>query len=424
MRMIVARKLMRTAYAVLMALTLPVVAAAQESERIAAVVNDDIISMRDLEERTKMAMISSRLENSPEVRRRLVPQVLRKLIEERLQVQEATRQGISPSENDIARTLKNIETQNNLPPGGLEAATRRDGIDYNIFMSQIKAEIAWMKLLRVRYAGAIRVSDAEIDAQLAIIKSNMSKPQYLLSEIYLNADNPSQEEEVRNLAERIVQQARQGAPFPALARQFSQTASAAVGGDIGWVYEGQLAPDLEAIVKSLQPTQISNPLRTFTGYHILLLRNRRNGGGFDPANSTLDLAQIFMPVPANSRPEDMRTLTNLVQTTAGSAQNCDDMARLAKEINSPQPSKLGSVSLGALPQHLQEALANVAPGKLTTPVRNAGGVAVFMVCGRKDDSGLPGRDEIAARLDMERVDIQARRLMRDLRRSAIVDIRI
>ncbi|TAN50996.1 MAG: hypothetical protein EPN26_09530, partial [Rhodospirillales bacterium] len=76
-------------------------AVAQESERIAAVINDDIISIRDLEERMKMAIISSRLDNSPDVRRRLIPQLLRKLIEEKLQLQEATRRGIHVLDNEI-----------------------------------------------------------------------------------------------------------------------------------------------------------------------------------------------------------------------------------------------------------------------------------------------------------------------------------
>lgn len=399
-------------------------AAAQESERIAAVVNDDIVSMRDLEERMKMALLSTRQENSQEVRRRLLPQVLRKLVEERLQMQEAARQGVQPTDSEISKTIRNIEAQNNLPPGGLEAATRRDGVDFSVFQAQIKAEIGWMKLLRTRYAGAFKISDAEIDAQLAIIKSNMSKPQYLLSEIFLNVDNPSQEEEIKNLAERIVQQLRQGAPFPALARQFSQTATAAVGGDIGWVYEGQLPQDLEAIVKSMQPSQVSNPLRTFTGYHIFMLRNRRSGGLADPSNSTLDLAQIFLPLPANAKYDEISNVTNLVQMTASLAENCDDMAKLAKELNSPQTSRLGNVTLGALPDHLQGPLSNLGQGKITPPIKNAGGVAVFMVCSRKDDSGLPSRDDIANRIDMDRVDIQARRLMRDLRRTAIIDVRI
>ncbi len=399
-------------------------ASAQENERIAAVVNDDIVSMRDLEERMKLAIINSRLENSPDVRRRLVPQVLRKLVEEKLQLQEATRQGIVASEADIQRTIKNIEAQNNLPSGGLEIATRRDGIDFNSLLTQIKTEIAWVKLLRIQYASAIKILDAEVEAQLSLAKSNMNRPQYLLAEIFLSTDNPSQEGEIQTLAERIVQQARQGAPFSALARQFSQTASAATGGDIGWIYEGQLPADIEAVVKSMQPQQVSNPIRTLTGYHIIYLRERRSGAAQDRSNSVLELAQLFLPLAQNTRPDEVRAQTELVQTAASAAESCDDIAKLSKEIGSPSNPRLGKVTVGSLPANLQAALADLPAGKITTPQKVGGGVAVLMVCSRKDETGLPTREEIVGRLEMERMDIQARRLLRDLRRTAIVDVRI
>ncbi|CAA6606236.1 Parvulin-like peptidyl-prolyl isomerase [Rhodospirillaceae bacterium LM-1] len=399
-------------------------AVAQENERIAAVVNDDIVSMRDLEERLKLAIINSRLENSPDVRRRLVPQVLRKLIEEKLQLQEAARQGVAATESEIQKTIRNIENQNGLPSGGLEIATRRDGIDFNSLLTQVKTEITWVKLLRIQYAGAIKVLDAEIEAQLSLAKSNMNRPQYLLAEIFLNTDNPSQQTEIQSLAERIVQQTKQGAPFSALARQFSQTASAATGGDIGWIYEGQLPADIEAIVKSMQPQQVSTPIRTLTGYHIFYLRERRSGAGQDKSNSVLDLAQLFLPLAQNARPDEVRAQTDLVQTAASAAENCDDIAKLAKEIGSPSNPRLGKVKVGALPTNLQAALADLPAGKTTSPQKVGGGVAVLMVCSRKDETGLPSREEIVGRLEMERMDIQARRLLRDLRRTAIVDVRI
>ncbi|MBF0269706.1 MAG: peptidylprolyl isomerase [Alphaproteobacteria bacterium] len=399
-------------------------ASAQENERIAAVVNDDIVSMRDLEERMKLAIINSRLENSPDVRRRLVPQVLRKLIEEKLQLQEAARQGIAATESEIQKTIRNIEAQNNLPSGGLEIATRRDGIDFNSLLTQIKTEITWVKLLRMQYASAIKILDAEVDAQLSLAKSNMNRPQYLLAEIFLGTDNPSQEGEIHTLAERIVQQARQGAPFPSLARQFSQTASAATGGDIGWIYEGQLPADIETIVKSLQPQQVSNPIRTLTGYHIFYLRERRSGAAQDRSNSVLELAQLFLPLAQNARPDEVRAQTELVQTAASAAESCDDIAKLSKEIGSPSNPRLGKIKVGALPSNLQSALADLPAGKVTAPQKVGGGVAVLMVCSRKDETGLPTREEIVGRLEMERMDIQARRLLRDLRRTAIVDVRI
>ncbi|TAN52653.1 MAG: peptidylprolyl isomerase, partial [Rhodospirillales bacterium] len=213
-------------------------------------------------------------------------------------------------------------------------------------------------------------------------------------------------------------------PFPALARQFSQSATAAGGGDIGWIYEGQLPADLDGVVKTLKTGEVGNPIRTLSGIHILYLIERRSGGQSAKDDAVLDLAQLFLPIPPRSSAVDIRIQTDLIRTAAEAAENCDDMVRLAKELGSQQNPRPGKVTLGALPPNLRQAMESLPAGE-TTPVLNVqGGVAVFMVCARKEDTGLPERSEIAKRLEMERLDIQARRLLRDLKRLAIIDVRI
>src|ERR1700737_4858999 len=203
--------------------------------RIAAVVNDEVISVADVRSRLRMVMLSSNLTDSPETRQRIAAQVLRTIVDEKLQVQEAKRQNISATDEEINKALAQIEKQNNLKPGQLGEVLKARGIERSVLVDQLTASIVWAKLVRRLVSQTNMVSDDEIDYALKRAKETANEPQSRVAEIFLAVDNPQQEEEVRRLAERLTEQMKQGARFSAVAQQFSQSPTAAGGGDIGWV---------------------------------------------------------------------------------------------------------------------------------------------------------------------------------------------
>lgn len=247
-------------------------------EGIAAVVNDDIISMSDLSARLQLALVSSGLPGTAEVRQRLTPQVLRSLVDERLQMQEASRANISVTDKEIDDAFGRVAEQNQMKRDQLEKMLASQGVPRSALESQIRATIGWGKLVQRRLRPNIEIGEEEIDAVLRRIEANAGKPEYLAAEIYLAVDSPDREEEVRRLADRLVDQIGQGASFPAVARQFSQSAGATNGGDLGWVQQGQLPEELDTALRGLRPGQASRPIRSLTGYHILLLREQRTTG--------------------------------------------------------------------------------------------------------------------------------------------------
>src|SRR5260370_38272558 len=121
---------------------------------------------------------------------------------------------------------------------------RGGGMGGGRWVDQLTAGIVWAKLIRRQAAQSVEISDEEIDEALKRVKEHASEPQSRIAEIFLGVDNPAQDEETKHLAERLTQQMRQGARFSAVARQFSQSATAAVGGDIGWVRPEPLSPEL------------------------------------------------------------------------------------------------------------------------------------------------------------------------------------
>ncbi|MDP6805241.1 MAG: peptidylprolyl isomerase, partial [Rhodospirillales bacterium] len=250
-------------------------AAAQSELGIAAVVNDEVISLRDLNGRLSLVIATSRLEDRPEIRRRLAPQVLRNLIDEQLKLQEAKRQRIRVTQAEIDGAIIRIETNNDFGAGGLTAFLAGRGIEMPVLLSQLEAEIAWVKVVSRGGSQRISMSDEEIDEKMAEIGANNEMPEFLASEIFLRLESPDQDRDLQLLADRLFQQLGSGANFDALARNFSHSGTAAVGGDLGWVQQGQIDEELYQVLAKLQKGHISAPVRTLSGYHLFFLRDRR-----------------------------------------------------------------------------------------------------------------------------------------------------
>ncbi len=257
----------------LMCLITPVQAA---EEGIAVIVNDGVITYSDIKSRLRLIMQSSGMPNTVEMRQKITPQITSMLIEEQLKLQEANDLGIEVTETQIQEGLERISEQNNIPVAQFIGMLESAGINPETLHDQIRAEIAWGTVVAKKVRPQIDVTDTDVDVELAQLKKNIGTAQYLLSEIFLHVDVPARESSVQQTAEKIYQQLKvEPHAFSAIARQFSQSAGASQGGDIGWVETGQSAEAIEDMLLKMSKGSISAPIRTVNGYHILLLRNKR-----------------------------------------------------------------------------------------------------------------------------------------------------
>src|SRR6516165_7921868 len=375
--------------------------------RIAAVVNDEVISVADIRSRLRMVMLSSNLTDSPETRQRIANQVLRTIVDEKLQMQEAKRQNITATEEEINKAVAQIEKQNNMQPGQLDQALKQRGIERSALVDQLTASIVWAKLVRRLLSQTNVVSDEEIDYALKRAQETVNEPQSRVAEIFLAVDNPQQEEEVRRLAERLSDQMRQGARFSAIAQQFSQSATAAVGGDIGWVRPEQLNSELGKMVAQMRPGELSPPLRTGAGYY-------------------LHLVQIVFPLPPQAPEAMRRAAITEAQNAKLTAKNCEELLKIGKEKGSAQLSSEGRLRVDQIAPGMRNIVLGLEAGRSSQPIVQKNGVGVIMVCEKVAPSAatVPTREEIAETLMRQRLDTLARRYMRDLRRTAFVDVRV
>lgn len=400
-------------------------AGAQNLQRIAAVVNDDVISVFDLDNRTALVLATSGLTDNSENRRRVQPQILRSLIEERLQTQEADRLNAQVAEREITEAVQRIEQANRMQPGQLRNELVAAGIDPSTIMNQIKASLSWQKVVQRRLRPSLQVGQDEIDEVLERINASKGTVEYLLAEIFLSVENPDQEDEIRQSMENMLQQMGRGVAFAAMAQQFSQSASASSGGDIGWVERGQIEEEVSRLLDQMQSGRATLPVRTPSGFYIYLLRDKRVLAAPSPEEAAVSLAQITLPVEPNASPAEIEAQKDLAETVQQTLDGCDDLKRVAGELGLSGGDPSPSLKVADLNPSLRPIITDLKVGAPATPVRSDQGFSIVMVCERKEPpSNLPSRDDILENLTRQRLDLIARRYLRDLRRTAFIDVRV
>ncbi|WP_225766008.1 peptidylprolyl isomerase [Inquilinus sp. Marseille-Q2685] len=393
--------------------------------KIAAVVNDDVITVADLQMRLRLALMSSGLPATPDAQQRMLPQVLRLLIDEKLQGQEAKRAGISVPAQDVDRALAAIAGQNRMSTQQLFTMLKSTGVPQSALEDQVRSQLAWRQLIQRRFVSQVEVSDTQVDEVVERLKANQGKPQFLVASIFLAVDQDAGEGQVKALADRLVSEIRRGAPFPAVARQFSQAAGAQNGGDMGWVLAGQLEPALDQVLGTMQQGQVSDPIRTLGGYNILLLRDKRLVNANTAAGVKVRLNQIVVPVPPTAPANRVQTVVAQMRKDFSGVNGCEAFRAKAKELGVTANPDLGDVLLSRLPDGMRQVASALPDGQVSSPIRGPDGVAVMMICSRQDAGGDGvDRDQIRSGLAEQKLDMMQRRLLRDLRGNAYIDIRL
>ncbi|PWS37823.1 rotamase [Falsiroseomonas bella] len=398
-----------------------------QTTRIVAVVNGDIVTSADVDGRRRLFAINAGLPVSPQVLDRLTPQVTRLLVDERLRMQEVQRRRVAVTDVDVASAVADLERRNNLAEGQLVAQLRRAGVEPRVLYDQIRVQIGWARLIRALLGPQARPGEAEINDYIAAQKARTGQPEFLVSEIFIPVDDPSEAPQVQRFVDDVVGQLRAGVPFPLAATQFSQSQTALAGGDLGWVGPEALDPAVASVVNQMPPGAIANPIRVPGGYQIVALRQRRLVGRDEV--TILSMRQVFFPFTAALNPDapDAQQLQQLqrAQALAGSVRGCEGMEAASRSTGSDRPADPGEVRLEQLnPPPLRQMIAGLAIGRASEPIIAPDGIAVIMVCSReRRNEGEVTPDMARSAIVRDRAELLARQLQRDLRRRAQIEMR-
>ncbi|MGH6981964.1 MAG: foldase protein PrsA [Stellaceae bacterium] len=399
--------------------------AAAQDVRIAAIVNDAVITTGDVESRMTLVLRSSGIQDTAENRQRMAPRLLRTLIDERLEIQEAKHLNVTVSKKDVSEALERIEKQNNLPKGGLDKYLQNLGIPKSALVDQMTASLTWNKLVQQRLAQDVSVSDQEVNDAYKELKESEATAQSNVAEIFLAVDNPNQDAEVRALADKLEQQLHAGGNFSAIAQQFSQSPTAASGGNLGWITGNQINPDLAKALNALKPGEVSDPVRAGGGWYILGLVDRRMPGQANPNDTIVNVVEAGAAMPPNAPAEFRDRLARALGELTHAATSCQAFATAAHRIGLPFVKEAESIKVGTMAPGVRRVALELKVGEVSKPFPVQGGVGLVMLCARKDPAApkLPSIDDVRYSIERQRLDVLARRYLRDLRRGAYVDIR-
>ena len=394
------------------------------NRRATARVNGNIITGTDVEQRVALVLDANQQEISPEELQRLRLQILRNLIDETLQVQEAAALDMAVSSDEVDQAYDRLATGRfERSPEELNTYLSSIGSSANSLKRQIQGELAWNRLLQRNVAPFVNVSSNEVNELYERLQSSRGTAEYRIGEIYLSATPTTRDEVARN-ANRIVEQLRQGGSFVAYARQFSEASTAAVGGDLGWIRLGQLQnPQLEQAAEELQPGQLVGPLEIQGGFSILLLIDKRSIGMADPRDAILSLKQISLDFPDGLAEAEAQERANAFAAAVESMNGCGDASEKAAAIGA-QTVDNDEIAVRALPEALQTPILQLSIGQ-STPIFGSldEGVRVLMLCGRDDPQTQqgPNFDQLMAQIEDDRINKRAQRYLRDLRRDAVIE---
>lgn len=395
-------------------------------ESVAAVVNDDIISTYDLVQRMRLLSITAGIQPDENTLPQLQREAMRSLIEERLQIQELRKvekehkTDIIASDEDVDSELAEVAKGNNMTADQMLSQLRNAGVGPETLREQIRAEVSWQGYIRGRFGSRLRIGQDQIKAIQEQLTSSAGKPQYQISEVVIDPARVGGLDNAVQGASQLVVQIQQGAPFPAVARQFSSSATAANGGDAGWVGAGEMPAQVEQALEQLRPGQISRPIVTDDGVYIIALRDKRAGSNV----SLVSLKQAAVPLAADATPEQVQAASAQLEALRPLVTGCADLEAKAADIPGVMAGDLGEAEVAGLIEGFQTAVATTPDGQLSQAIRTNAGLHLIMVCGRRQSGAqIPTAQQIESRLVGQQLSMISRRLLRDLRGTATIEQR-
>nr|WP_134081302.1 peptidylprolyl isomerase [Thiohalophilus thiocyanatoxydans] len=404
----------------------------EELDHVVAVVNDDVITRVELDERLQ------RIKNQSAQQQQRLPedevlerQVLESLVIEKLQLQMAQRVGIRVDDETVNQAINNIARENNLSMPQFQEVLRRDGTSFAAFRENIRNEIIISQLRQRRVEDSVEVTEREVENYLTNMESRQGlNDEFRLGHILIGVPEgatPDQIEQARNKARQVYNRLRLGADFHQTAVAESSGQNALQGGDLGWREGGQLPNALAETVVEMQPGNISEPQRSASGFHIIKLIDRRSPEQRRIVEQTRARHILIRPTQVVSNTEARQRLARLHERI----QQGESFAELARAHSDDTSSaaeggSLGWVNPGSMVPRFEEKMGKLQPGEISEPFQTRFGWHIVEVIERRkhDDTEQYQRNKARQAIHERKSDEAIEQWLRQLHAEAYVDYRL
>ena len=390
-----------------------------------AIVNDTVITQTDVDQRTAFIIAANGLKLDGQDRERLRLQVLRLLIDETLQIQQAKTAEVTLTDAELNQAFGGIAKNMGRTPDQMRAFLKEVGSSERSVRRQIEGELSWSRYLRKRVEPYVNVGDEEVQAILDRLKASQGTEEFHLNEIYMGATPDRQEQVVAQMRNILAEIQKGQAPFGYYARNFSEASTRGVNGDLGWVRAAQLPDSLAQASNELQVGQIAGPVPTPGGFSILYLVDKRQVLTADPRDARLTLKQMTVKFAPGAPEAQVNAKTAAFASEIQKLQGCGSVQKVAGDLGAEVVDN-DTIRIRDLPPALQAIVLKMQVGQATPPFGSrAEGVRTLVLCGRDDPQGgqLPGAEQVQSQLEQQRVNLRAQQALRDLRRDAVIDYR-
>lgn len=406
-------------------------AATQPLDRIAVIVNDDIIMQSQVQNAIDLAIFRLKQGDQPmPPKKLLIQQVVEGLIMESLQLQIADRGGVRVDDTSLNEAMTRIAAQNNMTLEQFQQAITAEGSDYAAMREQIRRELITTRARQGSVGPRIQITDQEVQNFLNSREGQeMLATRYRIGHILIKvAENApkAEQKEAKEHTHQLLQQLQGGADFAALASQYSNAPEANIGGDMGWRTPEQLPSLFKDALAGLQPGEVAAPVRSPNGYHLIKLIEQR--GGSTVMQTQSNVRHILI------QPTEIRTEAQaeaLIKELYNRIQNGDDFSELARLYSADPGSRakggeLGWVNGEALVPAFREVMDNIKLNTLSEPFKSRYGWHILEVLDkRQEDIGTEANRNAAREVLYKRKFNEELQLwLREIRDNAFVDIKI
>ena len=400
----------------------------QPVDRIAAVVNEDVILQSELDR--AIANITAQYASNPgqlpppEV---LAKQVLERLVLTRLQVTRAQESGIRVTDQEIDQAVGNIAQQNNMTPDQLRAQVAKDGLSLADFRNTLRDEITIQRMKQSFAQSRIQVSEAEVNAAVAQQAGAGGGNQYHLAHLLVALPEGATAEQIATAQKKIDGIKglidRGEMDFAAAAVRYSDSPNALEGGDLGWRPESEIPPAFAQTVRTMQAGQIIGPIRGSSGFQLIRLVETRNGAAAPAQVTEYHVRHIL--VQGDDAASEAKLNTLRARALGGA-----DFAELAKEESQDAQSKdkggdIGWRTTDAFGPELGPQIAALKDGDITPPIKSQAGWHLIQVVGRRQGAAGSDQQRAAARetIGRRKLEDEYTRFLQEMRGDAYVDVR-
>lgn len=378
-------------------------------EGIAAIVNDKPISFSDVRQRARLLLLTlGRQQPSAEQLQQITGQALEQLIDERLQLDRVSEFEVEVEREAIDSELSNMAAEGGIGADGLRQQLLAAGVNPVSLEEQIRADIAWNRLMSGLYGSRIRVSDSQVDDQLERLRTASKKTQFRVSEIFLYAPDEETRTEAMKAADSIVEQLKGGADFRVAAQRISSAPTAATGGDMGWVTADDLASGLSEAVAGSTAPQLLAPIAVDAGVYILSVNAKR-----EPSQPTtkVDLKRLIATDGLEA------TITEAMSRI----KTCDDVQSVANSKSELRAQDLPEIDIEELGPEGRTLVLATEVGAATEVFAVGSGLAVMYVCKREDGAeALPSKEDLKNSIKSRELTMISERELRNSRRDATI----